>query len=54
MPGAIGVNGFWQIYRQLDDRGTLKRDFGSLLRDIAGGPGGIRRVVRMIVDRYLK
>ncbi len=54
MPRAIGVDGFWQIYRQLDDRGTLKRDFGSLLRDMAGGPGGIGRVVRMIADRYLK
>jgi hypothetical protein len=52
MPGAIGVEAFWQVYRQLDERGTLKRDFGSLLRDVVHGPSGLRRAGRMIADRY--
>ena len=54
MPRAIGVEAFWQVYRQLDERGTLKRDFGSLLRDVVRGPSGMARAARMIVDRYLK
>lgn len=54
MPCAIGVEAFWQIYCQLDERGTLKRDFGSLVRDVARGPRGMSRAARMITDRYLK
>lgn len=53
MPRVIGVEAFWQVYRQLDERGTLERDFRGLLSDMARGPGGIRRVSRMITDRYL-
>lgn len=53
MPRAIGVDAFWQVYRELDERGTLARDFGSLLRDVVGGPRGISRAARMIADRYL-
>jgi hypothetical protein len=53
MPRAIGAEAFWQVYRQLDERGTLKRDFCGMLRDIARSPGGIRRAGRMIIDRYL-
>lgn len=53
MPRAIGVDEFWQVYCELDDRETLKRDFGNLLRDMARGPGGIRRAGRMIADMYL-
>lgn len=52
MPRAIGVDAFWQIYCQLDDRGTLKRDFGSLLQDVLRGPYGLSRAARMIADRY--
>ncbi|AIT82832.1 hypothetical protein JI59_25690 (plasmid) [Novosphingobium pentaromativorans US6-1] len=54
MPCAIGLEAFWQIYCQLDERGTLKRDFRSLLRDVANGPRGMSRAARMIADRYLK
>lgn len=54
MPRAIGVDAFWQIYCQLDERGTLKRDFAGLLRDVARGPQGLRRAARMTADRWLK
>ena len=54
MPRAIGVGAFWQIYCQLDERGTLKRDFGSLLRDVLCGPHGALRAAGMIADRFLK
>lgn len=53
MPRAIGVEAFWQIYCQLDERGTLKRDFGSILRDVARGPRGMSRAAQMIADRYM-
>jgi hypothetical protein len=54
MPHAIGVEAFWQVYCQLDERGTLKRDFSSLLRAVAGGPNGGWRVGKMIADRWLR
>ena len=54
MPSAIGLEAFWDVYRLLDERGTLQRDFGSLLRDVATGPSGMAHAARMIVDRYLK
>lgn len=53
MPRAIGVDTFWHVYRELDERGTLVRDFGSLLCDVVSGPRGILRAGRMIADRYL-
>ncbi|WP_345725353.1 DUF5672 family protein [Qipengyuania pacifica] len=52
MPRAIGVGAFWQIYRQLDEREALKRDFASLLGDVLRGPRGMLRAARMIGDRY--
>ena len=52
MPRAIGMDAFWQVYRQLDERGTLKRDFRALIRNMVHGHGGIRRVSRMIADRW--
>ncbi len=52
MPRAIGIEAFWEIYQALDDRGTLRRDFGALLKDVARGPHGIGRALRMVVDRY--
>lgn len=54
MPRAIGVEAFWQVYRQLDELGTLKRDFGTLLRDVARGPGGIGRAAAFVRDRIAK
>lgn len=51
MPEALGVERFWSIYRTLDDRGTLQRDFTKLLRDVARGKGGYSRVATMILDR---
>ena len=51
MPRAIGVEAFWQIYRDLDDRGTVRHDFANILKDVRRGPGGSLRVVRMIGHR---
>jgi hypothetical protein len=50
MPGAIGVDAFWDVYRGLDDRGTVRRDFKRILRDVGRAPGRWVRTVRMIAD----
>lgn len=50
MPRAIGVKAFWSVYRDLDDRGTVKRDFASILKNVRHGQGGSARVFQMIVD----
>jgi hypothetical protein len=52
MPRAIGVNGFWDVYCGLDDRGTLRRDFGAILKEVWRGPEGISRGSRMLIDRF--
>lgn len=51
MPRAIGVEAFWRVYRELDDRGTLSHDFSSILNDVRHGRGGQLRTVRMIFDQ---
>lgn len=53
MPRAVGVETFWKLYRELDDRGTIRHDFAKILKDISHGSGGSRRIIRMIAD-YMK
>lgn len=50
MPRAIGAEAFWQVYRGLDDRGTLRHDFASILKDVSHGPSALLRMARMMVD----
>lgn len=52
MPRAIGIDAFWKIYRSLDDRSSLKPDFGPLLSAVGSGGRG-DRVLRMVADRSL-
>ncbi|WP_037494886.1 DUF5672 family protein [Sphingomonas sp. KC8] len=51
MPQVIGVEAFWDTYRTLDDRSSLSRDFGPLLKALRNGRGSIFRAIRMIADR---
>lgn len=51
MPDAIGEDAFWQVYRGLTDRATIRHDFGLLLRRMARGSGGGGRAMRMLADR---
>ena len=53
MPRALGTEAFWQIYRELDDLGTVRHDFCGIFRQVGRGPGGIRRMGRMIADRLI-
>lgn len=51
MPQAIGVDEFWEVYRELDHPGTIWRDFARILREVGGAADGRRRVTRMLIDR---
>lgn len=51
LPEAVGIDGFWDIYMSLDDKRTVRTDFGPLLRAVARGRGGFRRALRLTTDR---
>jgi hypothetical protein len=51
LPDAIGIDGFWEIYSELDDTGTVRTDFWPLLTQVIKGPHGLRRALRQILDR---
>ncbi|ANI78452.1 DUF5672 family protein [Sphingobium sp. EP60837] len=50
MPQAVGMKAFWRIYRDLDDRGTVRHDWTSILKDVGQGPGGYGRMARLMFD----
>jgi hypothetical protein len=52
MPEAIGREAFWQTYRSLDDRSTIRRDFRALLTSMLCGRGGLRRASLMLRNRW--
>lgn len=51
MPQAIGVEPFWHVYRDLDDRATIRHDFRSILKQIGRGQGRLKRALRLIWDQ---
>lgn len=51
MPQALGIEAFWTLYRELDDRGTIRHDFGTILKQIRRGRGGWTRALRLILDK---
>ncbi|WP_255209817.1 DUF5672 family protein [Sphingobium xenophagum] len=51
MPRVIGVEAFWNLYRDLDDRGTIRHDFEAILKEIWQGQGGWKRALRLILDQ---
>lgn len=51
MPRAIGVKPFWKLYAGLDDRSTIRHDFGGILTHMRQGSGGLRRGLRLIIDQ---
>jgi len=54
MPRAIGVEAFWGIYRDLDDRGTIRHDFALILERIWHGRKGWHRALRLAVDHFVR
>lgn len=53
MPRVLGTDTFWRLYCGLDDRGTIRHDFGKIFKDIGQGAGGRARNLRMLLD-YMK
>jgi hypothetical protein len=51
MPHVLGIDAFWQRYRTLDERGAVRHDFGTLLKQVAVGDGGLSRALRLLGDR---
>lgn len=54
MPRAIGVEAFWNVYRDLDDRGTIRHDFAAILKQIGRGQGGLKRAARLILNQNFR
>lgn len=50
MPRVVGIDSFWEVYRSLDDRGTVRHDFWSMLMEVRYGRGGSLRMAQMILD----
>ncbi|HEX7852823.1 MAG TPA: DUF5672 family protein [Sphingobium sp.] len=50
MPEVMGAAAFWEIYLALDDRGTIRHDVASIAGQVARGPGGLRRLTRILWD----
>ena len=44
--GVVVIDGFWDLYRTLDHRGTVRIEFWLLLRAVAAGPAPGQPVTR--------
>lgn len=51
MPQALGVDAFWSLYRDLDDRGTIRHDFKSIIKQVLQGHAGWKRALGLIKDQ---
>lgn len=49
--GALGPDGFWEIYQSLDDRSTIAADYWRLMQQLAQGGGAWSRRARLTLDR---
>jgi hypothetical protein len=52
MPQALGIEPFWAVYRELDDRGTIRHDFFSILKQIWRGREGWTRALCLTLDQF--
>lgn len=52
MPQAVGIEPFWSLYCELDDRGTIRHDFSAILKQIRQGRGGWKRALRLALDQF--
>ena len=53
MPTELGAEAWWETYRMLDERTTLKPDFRALIWFALRHKHGVARAWRMICDQYL-
>ena len=53
MPRLLGRDAFWHLYRDLDERSSIRPDFAPILRQIGTGPRGLRRAAHLVHDRII-
>ncbi|WP_319005462.1 DUF5672 family protein [Novosphingobium profundi] len=53
MPDAIGPERFWDVYKDLDDIGTVRHDFFSIARDMWPMRNALARISRLAADCLL-
>lgn len=53
MPRMLGVDRFWEIYRTLNERSTIRHDFAAVLKQVAQGQGGVGRALQLLADRVV-
>ena len=51
MPRVLGADTFWEVYRTLDERSSLKPDFADLFKAVRARPFSIWRSITMISIR---
>ncbi|MGB3797144.1 MAG: DUF5672 family protein [Alteraurantiacibacter sp.] len=51
MPSVLGTDRFWEVYQSLDDRSSVRHDFGHLLKSLQCGQNLVLRSLRMIANR---
>ena len=47
---VLGRNQFWDLYRVLDDRDTVRLDYGLMMRQLGLGPTALVRQFRLTTD----
>ncbi len=52
MPKVLGVERFWSIYSALDERSSLRRDYGALRKSLGTGENPISRSAKMLWHRW--
>ena len=52
MPAVLGRDRFWTLYRQLDDRGTIRHDFSLIVKQLGRGPWGWLRALKLTIDQF--
>ncbi|QHD70475.1 hypothetical protein GS397_19870 [Sphingobium yanoikuyae] len=53
MPRAIGTEDFWRLYRDLDDRSTIRHDLANIMKQLWAGRGGLMRAFRLMFDQIV-
>lgn len=51
MPQLMSPQDFWRIYQGLDERTSVRHNFGTLVRQLASGQGGASRSLVLLADR---
>ena len=47
---VLGAERFWDMYEALDDRGTVRADYGLMMRQLGVGPTALTRQFRLTTD----